>query len=365
MTELRKDYLLDRYVIIAEKRGKRPHQFKDDNAAAIDTENSTDKQLSEAAKTFAVAEKILAAEKKTCFFCPGNESMTPDEIYRITVPDNEGKWQIRVFPNKFAAVSDVHVSEKGETKELDGEIKTHNEFFTFADGVGYHEVVVETNDHAKQLADLTIEEMADVFRTYVLRIKELDKKHSVKYVLVFKNHGKDAGTSIVHSHSQIVAYNLVPTVIQEKERAVKHYAENADKNKSLPHCPYCKILNIEKTSHRKVHENNTFVCFTPYASRVPYEIWFFPKRHVVSVVDLNDGELYDLCALLKQVLLKLKVMGASFNYYLHNGTGKEKQFHFHIELLPRTSKWAGFELGSDTIINTTSPEDAAEYYRGL
>ena len=355
MTELRKDYLLDRYVIIAAGRSKRPHQF-------VHEKGSTGKD-----------KKAIEEEKKKCFFCPGNESMTPSEVYRLT---HNHDWQIRVFPNKFAAVDE-------NTDNNDAEIKTHNEFFTFADAVGAHEVVVETPDHEKQLVDLSVEEMVDIFKTYIMRIKELEKKQEIKYVFVLKNHGKDAGTSIVHSHSQIIAYNLIPTIILQKEKAVARYAEDAAKkdaenaaktgaeeagNSPASHCPYCRILNIEKTSHRKVHENNTFVCFTPYASRMPYEIWFFPKRHVVHVKDLNDDELHDLCEILKKVIVKLKALdsadnGASFNYYLHNGTGKEKQFHFHLELLPRTSKWAGFELGSETIINTTSPEDAAEYYR--
>ena len=157
MTELRKDYLLDKYVIISAARGKRPHQFKDDS----------DKN-----------KESIEAEKKACFFCPGNESMTPDEIYRLSLPEHEDQWKIRVFPNKFAAVSDTHVSGNNETKELDSEIKTHDEFFTFADGFGNHEVVVETNDHQKQLVDLSVEEMVDVFKTYIMRINDLNKKHN-------------------------------------------------------------------------------------------------------------------------------------------------------------------------------------------
>lgn len=321
MTELRKDYLLDRYVIIAKGRASRPHQFDSTSAPKPD----------------------VPEIDSTCFFCRGSEDKTPPEIYRLV---HNGDWQIRVFPNKFAAVG-----------EGDAIVKTHNEFFTFADGVGYHEVIAETPFHDRQLFDLSVEQIRDVIRIYILRIKELDKKEGVKYVLVFKNHGAEAGTSIVHSHSQVIAYNLVPRIILAKEDAVKKYVE---KNNC---CPYCKILDIEKTSYRRVFENNTFVCFTPYASRVPYEIWFFPKRHVHSVVQLDDRELYDLSDMLKKVLLKLKNMDASFNFYLHNGTGSEKNFHFHIELLPRISKWAGFELGSETIINSVYPEDAADFYR--
>jgi UDPglucose--hexose-1-phosphate uridylyltransferase len=196
-----------------------------------------------------------------------------------------------------------------------------------------------------------------IFKTYVMRIKELEKREGIKYVAVFKNHGKDAGTSIMHSHSQIVAYNLVPTAIQREEDVLRAYA------RANSCCAFCKILNVEKTSYRHVYENSSFVSFTPYASRVPYELWFFPKRHVLSVKELSDSEIKDLCEMLKRALLKLKAMDASYNMYLHNGSGDEKHFHFHVEILPRTTTWAGFELGTGTYILTISPEDAAEYYR--
>lgn len=359
MTELRKDYLLDRYVIIAPNRGKRPHQFKEDDKKKEEHKEEDNKESTE-------EKKILL---DNCFFCRGHEKETPEEIYRLT---KKNDWQIRVFPNKFAVVGSGNAA-----------IRTDNDFFTFADGVGEHEIIVETPFHNKQLADLPVEEFVDVFNTYIFRIKELEKKPDVKYVLVFKNHGSNAGTSIVHSHSQVIAYNLMPTIIKQKEEAVRNYVDkkeeavkkyneehnknNNEDKKSAEHntvCPYCKIMNIEKTSFRKVFENKTCVCFTPYASRMPYEVWFFPKRHIVKAEELSNIEINDLCDLLKKVLVKLKEMNASYNFYLHSGTGNERNFHFHIELLPRISTWAGFEFGTDTIINTTSPEDAAEFYRG-
>lgn len=321
MVELRKDYILDRFVILAAERGKRPHEFKQ-------------------------AKKSKDDKAKKCFFCPGNESMTPAEIYRTEKKGKEtekkDKWQIRVFPNKFSAVNGG-----------DGNIKTHNDFFTFADAVGKHEIVVETPNHKKQLADLGTDEFVELFKVYNNRIKEISKEPSVKYVLVFKNHGEEAGTSLLHSHTQIIGYNIIPVVVNKKEEACSRY----------PSCPYCRIMEIEKTSFRRVHENDSFVCFTPYASRFPYEIWFFPKRHIISSTEMNDDELKGLAELMQKVLKKLKSINASYNFYFHNGTGNTQKFHFHIELTPRLSKWAGFELGSETIINTVSPEDAAEFYR--
>ncbi len=346
MAELRKDYLIDRYVIVAPKRGERPHQF---NHSA--EQNSVNNKLADASgvsssatvSSSAASSSYSVKSSPSCFFCQGNESQTPPEIYRLSDGKN---WKMRVFPNKFSAVDGG-----------DPSIKTHNEFFTFADAVGSHEVLVETNDHSKQLWDLSVDDMFNIFKTYVMRIKELERRENVKYVAVFKNHGKDAGTSIMHSHSQIVAYNLVPVSIQREEDAVKTYA------KANSCCAFCKIINVEKTSYRRVFENQSFVSFTPYASRLPYELWFFPKRHVISVKELSDSEIKDLCEMLKKALTKLKAMDASYNMYLHNGSGSEKNFHFHVELLPRVATWAGFELGTDTYILSVSPEDAAEYYR--
>lgn len=316
MVELRKDYLLERYVLIAAERSKRPDEFKQEKVS-----NSNKKML--------------------CVFCPGNEGMTPNEVYRL---GSHNHWEIRVIPNKYKAVGIGNPN-----------LQTHNDFFTFADGVGEHELLIETPYHSKQLADMNVDRMADVFRTYAFRIKELCRIDGVKYVAVFKNHGSEGGTSIVHSHSQIIAYNLVPVAIQRKEDAVKKFMELKGA------CPYCRILNIEKTSYRSVHENETFVCFTPYASRYAFEVWFFPKRHVTSVTDLTEKELLDLCGMLKKVLLRLKALNASYNFYLQEGVDK---MHFHIELCPRLAKWAGFELCTETIINTMPPEDAARFYRG-
>jgi len=314
MGELRKDYILDRYVIISEIRNKRPDEFI----------------------TEPVKEK-----KGTCVFCPGSEQLTPEEIDRF---EKNGKWYIRVFPNKFPAVE-----EKGEAN-----IRTDNQFFTFSASYGKHEVLVETDDHKKQLSDLSVSQIKDIFKMYVKRIQALEKTYGMKYVLVFKNHGDEAGTSLIHSHSQIVAYNKIPTSVENMLKAVKNY--NC--------CPYCTIWNIERNSFRSVFENETFISFTPYASRFAFEIWMFPKRHVISIEDLDDNELKDMADMMKKILLRLKSINASYNFYLINAP-KGDNLHFHVEIIPRvTSPWAGFELGSGDVINPVSPESAAKFYRG-
>lgn len=306
--ELRKDYILDRWVIINPKRGLRPNQFVPQNR------------------------KETKKEIKNCFFCPGNESMTPPEIGR-----NGKKWTMRWFPNKFSAVG----------AEGNALIRTDNTYFTFADAKGYHEVIVETNNHKKQIFDLSEKQLIELFKVYQSRIKELREKENIAHVSLFKNHGPDAGTSIIHSHTQVIAYNELPKEIREKSDASKKYG----------HCPYCDIVGIEKNSFRKCFENEKFAAFTPYASRFNYEIWLFPKEHITDFCSMDEIYLSQFAEIFSKIVKKLK--NVSFNYFINN-----YDFHFFVEFCPRISKFAGFELSTGTIINTVSPEDAAAFYRG-
>ncbi len=309
--EIRKDYILDRYVIISEGRGKRPVQFR---------------------------EEIGEVDDKICDFCPGNENLTPKEIAHIGTP-----WKIRVSPNKFPAVAEVG----------NANIRTDNIFYTFADAYGSHEVVIETNDHKKQLWDLSKEDVVDILGVYRQRINELSQHKNTKYVLIFKNHGKKGGTSLVHSHTQLTSFSFIPPFIQEKITAAKKFT----------YCPYCEIIQREKDSHRRCFENNSFIAFAPYASRFNFEIWVLPKHHLTSMNDFDDTKMHDLADLMKQILAKLKQLKCSYNYFIHYSPAGEN-LHFMVEICPRIATWAGFELGSNIIINSVSPEMAARFYRG-
>jgi len=313
MGELRKDYVLDRYVIIASERAKRPDEFKK-------------------------KPKRKSKKNKVDFFAPGNEDLTPKEIYRY--PENTKDWQIRVFPNKFPAV-------KPEGKS---EVRTDNHFFTYSDAFGYHEVIVETPDIKKTLADLSEKQIANVLKVIKKRVSINMNCDNIKYVSVFKNHGENAGTSIEHSHCQLIAYNIIPEIIKRKEYMVKKHES----------CPYCAVLKIEKNSHRRCFENKDFVAFTPYASRFPFEIWILPKRHIKNITELNDEEFVYLAEIMKKILVKLKKLGVDYNMDFQYGV---ENMHFHVKIMPRISKWAGFEHATGTIINIMPPEDAAEYYR--
>jgi len=308
--ELRKDYILDRWVVISSGRGKRPKQFK----------------------------KLEAKHVELDYFGVGNESMTPPEIGRI---GSKSKWKMRWFDNKFAAVH----------PEGQAEIRTDNTYFTFSGNYGEHEVLVETPKLEKQLADLSVKDIAQLFEVYNQRIIDLSKRPNIDYVCAFKNHGRKGGTSIVHSHSQIIAMNHVPKDVRDEVEAVKKF----------DHCPYCDIIKIESEGVRKCFENEDFIAFCPYASRFNYEVWVFPKKHIRTLGDVKNCQ--SLAEIMKLILKKLKKIGADYNYYLHYAPEGE-DLHFHIEVAPRIATWAGFELGSGEIINSVPPEDAAEFYRG-
>jgi len=308
MGELRKDYFIERYVLYAGSRGKRPHDFRQGK------------------------ERI---KKGICYFCPGNEKLTPKEIGRV---EEDGRWTLRWFNNKFAAVED-----KGSFRLEKGFLKKGNNY-------GKHEIIVESNNHNKQLWDLDIEHLRLLLEVYVERTELLMEDSRIKYVEIFKNHGSDAGTSLAHSHSQVVALPYVPPLIAEELRY------------SGKECGFCKIIKAESKSRRKAFENNSFVAVAPYASRFSFELWILAKRHTATIAKLNNEELYDLAEMLFKALKRLKELNAPYNMYLHQSP-KGKKLHFHIEITPRLSKLAGFELATGSYINPVLPEKAAGFYR--
>jgi UDPglucose--hexose-1-phosphate uridylyltransferase len=310
--ELRKDYILDKWVIFSDKRKNRPFNF--------------------------VKEKKQAT--KDCVFCAGNENKTPKTIYEVI---ENGKWKIRVIPNLFPAAD-----PNGNPV-----ISTHNKFYTFSSNYGKHEVIIETTEHGKGFASLSQEDIKKNIKVYNMRINELLKDKNIKYVCFYKNQGADAGASIDHAHSQIIAVSILPQAIAEKIAAIKKYES----------CPYCDIIASEKDSHRRVNENDSFVAFCPYASRFNYEVWILPKKHMRSMNDFSEKEYDDLADIYKKALGKLEEKNIDYDvdwFY----SPENEDMHFHVEIKPRIQKWAGFEIGYGIIINEITPEDAAKFYRG-
>ncbi|MFW6025146.1 MAG: galactose-1-phosphate uridylyltransferase [Candidatus Woesearchaeota archaeon] len=317
MGELRKHYFLEKYVEISEKRGKRPHEY--DNYGEEKDDNH------------------LPVIDHSCVFCPGNEDKTPEEIGRIGDP-----WKIRWIENKFSAVS-----LKGRSN-----IETDNKYFTYSSNYGKHEVIVNVREHNRDISMCSYEELSDILSVYESRIDELSKDEDIKYVSVFKNEGKKAGTSLVHDHSQVISLNFIPPKIKREYDYIKK-SEN---------CPHCEIISIEKDSHRACYENEDAIAFTPYASLFPYEIWLYPKRHITRLKNLSKSELNNFSKIFKSILKKLKRANFSYNYYLKYGDS-DNDMHTHLVIIPRINTWAGFEHSTDVIINPVSPETAAKYYR--
>ena len=309
---LRKDYILDRWIFYAGGRKKRPMEFKFDG----NQESSP----------------------KTCLFCPDNERLTPKEIGRV---EEKGTWKIRWFPNKFPAV------------QLNGSSKLRKKGDLLLEGSTYgaHEVIVETREHEKGLADLKVGHIKEVLEVCFLRVNALSKNKSIKYVTVFKNDGPSAGTSLVHSHIQVASLPILPEEIAAKIKAAKKFKI----------CPYCSIIRLESGGKRKIFETKNAIAFAPFASRFNYEAWIFPKRHIAGI-GLKDEELNDMASILKKILSKLKSISASYNFFFQYSK-KEDRLHFHIEITPRIAKWAGFEFSTGAIINSVLPEDAAKFYR--
>ncbi|MGV8169649.1 MAG: galactose-1-phosphate uridylyltransferase [Candidatus Nanoarchaeia archaeon] len=315
MSELRKDYVLDRYVIINSGRKKRLVQFEAKNNKKTDL----------------------------CVFCPGSEGMNPQETERVSDKNNPSKWIIRVFPNKYASINEEKTA-----------VNNANEDITFSEEIlGSCEVMVETPDHEKQLWDLSPEEINLIFKTYSSRITKLLQKKDNKYVVVFKNHGEKSGSSIVHSHTQIFALNKVPPVVEEETK----------KSFKQDRCLYCETIKKEKNSSRLCFENETMIAIAPYASRFSYEVWIFPKMHIKKFEQFSEQNYKDLSEMMNKVLGKLKTLNLDYNYFIHYAPD-DKDLHFHVEIIPRMEPWGGFENSTGIIVNSVSPEDAAEVYRG-
>jgi UDPglucose--hexose-1-phosphate uridylyltransferase len=338
MSQLRKDLISGRWVIIASERGKRPDDFRPSQAASEKKEGS----------------------QVFCPFCEGNESKTPPEVFSLrkfkTSPDEPG-WRVRVVPNKFPAL------ERGTPPP-----KPNKSIFQWLPGVGVHEVVIESPEHDKELADLPIDHIRDVLLVFQERIRNIEEELHYKYVQVFKNKGKEAGASLSHPHSQIVATPIVPKRIKEElygaERIFNRFQE----------CIFCQIIREEiENKERLILENRHFCGITPFASRFPFEMVVYPLRHSAFFSSLDQEELLSMAQILKAVLLKLKIILSDppFNFIIHqtpnpnlsnkSWPGMEKSFHWHMEITPVLTQVAGFELGTGFYINPVPPETAAKF----
>ncbi|GAB4372682.1 MAG: galactose-1-phosphate uridylyltransferase [Deltaproteobacteria bacterium] len=325
MTELRKDPIVGRWVIISTERGKRPHEFPPERADR---------------------------KEGFCPLCPGSERMTPPEI--LTYRRDGGDWTLRVVPNKFPAL------------RIEGELgKAGDGVYDRMHGIGAHEVVIETERHDLDLFDMPEERVADVFRAYRDRILDLKKDQRFKSVIVFKNHGSAAGASLSHSHSQLIALPVIPKRVMEEMGGCREYYRFRDR------CLFCDILVQERDQKvRIVEETGEFLAYSPYAPRFPFETWIVPKRHQCAYEMIEEGQIRPLASIFRRTLrrLNLALENPPFNFIIHSAAFQERAaefYHWHIEIMPKLTKVAGFEWGSGFYINPTPPEEAAQYLREL
>jgi UDPglucose--hexose-1-phosphate uridylyltransferase len=330
MPELRKDPVVGRWVIISTERSLRPvHMPPEPPPPSADY----------------------------CPFCPGNEDKTPPEVYAVRGEGeaNQNGWQVRVVPNKFPAL------------QIEGVLDRKGEgLYDKMSGVGAHEVVIEGPEHDRAMADMPVEHVAHILRAYRERFVDLHRDPRFRYVLIFKNHGAQAGATLEHAHTQLIATPIVPKSIQEELEGSRRYYELKER------CVFCDIIQQEigeNEGRRIVTSSERFVVLEPFAPRFPFETWILPRQHDDRFHSVeSEEEVLELAGVLKDTLQRLDqaLDRPPFNFVIHTapvGNGRLEHYHWHLEIMPKLTRVAGFEIGSGFYINPTPPEDAAQFLR--
>ncbi len=331
MPELRKDPVTGRWVIISTGRRKRPNDFR--------------------------VERAVAIGRECCPFCPGHEDLTPPEVlaYRLNGAAANGPgWDVRVVPNKFPALE----VEGGLDREGEG-------MFDRMNGIGAHEVIIETPAHDRTFATMSEAEIVRVLWAFRERVQDLKQDRRLQYILIFKNHGAPAGATIEHTHSQLIALPIVPDFVREElEGAKRHF-------KAKERCVFCDIIRQELADGRRVVlENADIVAVAPYAPRLPFETWLVPRRHGARFEEAPRHEYESLSRLLKALLMRVDraLESPAYNLIVHTAPFAEEgddMYHWHVELMPKLTRTAGFEWGTGFYINPTSPEEATRVLRDV
>lgn len=337
ISELRQDLVTGSWVLIATGRARRPHVFgKKNGVAAGKTECPFE----------ALGENAIFVIDKT-----GEGYRTPKKNF----PYLQKHWWAEVVPNKYPAVGTgvCRVLRKSGPHK-------------WMDGVGFHEVIV-TRDHTRSIALMKPKEVEYLVKTYRERYAALKDEECIKYIAIFHNHGKSAGASIFHPHSQLMAIPVIPPDVQRSLIGSMEYAHRHEGK-----CVHCVMLAFErKEKKRIVYENKDFVVLCPYVSRAAFEIRIFPKRHNPNFEISQDHDLPAVADALRITLKKLArgLKNPDYNFFVHTAptlhTEEYDHYHWHIEILPKTGTWAGFEISTGIDIATVSPEDAARLLRGV
>jgi UDPglucose--hexose-1-phosphate uridylyltransferase len=341
MSELRHDPLNRRWVIVAADRASRPADFE-------------------------LVHEFLVG-KEQCPFCPGNEAQTPHEIFAIRDPGTQAGgrgWSVRVVPNRYPVLA---IEGQPERRAVGPYDRMH--------GIGAHEVVIESPDHQIDLAGQPVEHLARIAAVWKARINDLMRDTRFKYVLLFKNHGSRAGATLEHAHTQIIAMPVTPRAVAIKLESSRSHHQLKER------CLICDLIDFAmQEASRIVLVTEHFVAFCPYASRFPFETFLVPRRHLHDFGQMPDELLPAFAAALSETLRRLKVLlrNPAYNFVLHTAPNLHAEpkrtghffslqwdWHWHIEILPRLTRIAGFEWGTGFYINPTSPEEAARALRDV
>ncbi len=335
LNDFRKDYILDRWVVIATERQRRPVDFIRETATK------------------------RRAEGDLCPFCPGNEEKTPpatlvylqSEEGIVKEKDTNGhrhrKWLIRCVPNLYPAFSPPEKDDLWEQGKA----------------VGYHEVLIESPNHNEHPAEARIPQLTHVINGYIDRLKAFSSTPFVKYVSIFRNHGSEAGASLSHAHSQIIATPIVPTVLTEELSSSMEFHQKHGE------CVFCEIVGKESKGPRMIWENPEYLAFAPWAAIHPFEFWIIPKTHQASLSNLQQKNVESLAHALKTCLGALRKLlndpPYNFAFHITPHENTHEPYHWHLEVYPKLTIWAGFEKSTGIHINTMSPERAAEQMKEI
>ena len=329
MSELRKDPVTGRWVIISTERRKRPTDFR--------------------------LESVKAGRDDSCPFCEGHEHMTPREVLahrRNGSGPNTAGWELRVVPNQFPVL------------RVEGILDRQGEgLFDKMNGIGAHEVIIETPRHDETLATMSEAAVEQVLWAFRERVQDLKQDRRFRYIIVFKNHGSAAGASLDHSHSQLIALPVVPREVRDEvDGARVHFT-------AKERCVFCDIVRQERQEARRlIAENADMVAIAPYAPRFPFETWLLPKRHQALFEDAPRHEIASLARLLSDVLRRMNraLRHPPYNLLIHSAPLAEPAgdyYHWHVEIIPTLTKVAGFEWATGFYLNPTAPEEAAQVLR--
>jgi UDPglucose--hexose-1-phosphate uridylyltransferase len=332
MSELRKDPITGRWVIISTERRKRPTDFR------LESVQST-------------------TPPDACPFCEGHEHMTPRELlaYRRngTSPNTPG-WHLRVVPNQFPVL------------RVEGSLDRQGEgLFDKMGGIGAHEVIIESPRHEDTLASMDAAAVEQVLWAFRERVVDLKQDRRFRYIIIFKNHGAAAGASLDHSHSQLIALPIVPREVRDEVDGARLHYESKER------CVFCDILRQEIAAERRtIASNADIVALAPYAPRFPFETWLLPRRHGSLFEEAPRQEYESLARLLGDILRRMNraLQFPPYNLLIHSAPIVEpagEYYHWHVEIIPKLTKIAGFEWATGFYLNPTSPEEAAQVLRDV